>query len=65
MNMTDFENQERFYLFALRQGRGWKLAHGNLRSEEQALAARELIAAEAGVLKTRLNRVRVEVLGEG
>lgn len=60
--MSDLDPSVRYLVFAHRAGRGWKLAHGNLHTMADALAARDEIAAQEGVLEARLNRVSVETV---
>jgi hypothetical protein len=58
--MTYFDNATSFYVYALRDGRGWKLANGNLKDEVAANAFADGLRAEG--LKVRVTRQDVTVL---
>ena len=60
--MQDFDASTRYYIFANREGRGWKLAHGNLFSYDDAVAARAEIAQQEDVLETRTTQVTTELV---
>lgn len=62
--MIEHEPGTRFFVYALREGRGWKLAHGNLDNEGDAYEARATVAEQAGVKSTKIMRVRIDVFDE-
>lgn len=58
--MTYFDDATAFYVYALREGRGWKLANGNLKDEVAANDFAEGLRAQG--LKVRVTRRDVTVL---